>query len=89
MTAGLITDWIFDKEPATCQRRSSSDFGIIVLKIGKGTAANKFVQDMTLYISVTKCETGEESPSLPLKSKEPKVVKAKVIISGLLSVPLI
>lgn len=60
MTAGLVTDWIFDKQSAASQGRSSSDFRVIVLKIGKGAAANKFVQDMSLDIHVNNCVNGEE-----------------------------
>jgi hypothetical protein len=82
MTAGLVADRVSHEQTTASQSRLTADICVVVFKIRKGATTDKLVQNMSCNV----CQGGLNIMfcgfDLPLKSKDPRVDRARVINAG-------
>ena len=81
MVARLVADVVSDKEATTRDGSCLADAGMVFLEVRKCVIVYKFVQNVAWegFSAVTR----RENSNVPLKSKVPSVLRARISSSGL------
>jgi hypothetical protein len=82
MSANLIAYWVLAEEGTTSKGSGTAGISIVIFKIGKCVILDKFIKDMACERAKISVGAEANNVNVPLKSKEPRIVSARVIASG-------